>query len=155
MRFATGMSSHDEHRLITLAGAPRPLIAYADHQEDRCNIKRSADRHPSFRHRSGSHALWRAGGPGARRGRIAPSLRCFAEAGGNFIDTAGVYNAGASERTLADFVARDRDHFVLASKYGMAGEGQDLVCAGGSRKALATSVENSLHRLATDRLDIL
>jgi aryl-alcohol dehydrogenase-like predicted oxidoreductase len=100
----------------------------------------------------------RFGAPAGRGLDAAASRQVFdayADAGGNFIDTAGVYNAGASERTLADLIARDRDHFVVASKYGMAGDGQDLVGAGGSRKAMAASVENSLKRLGTDRLDIL
>src|ERR1700759_4166791 len=41
----------------------------------------------------------------------------FAEAGGNFIDTAHVYTEGASERLVGEFIASDRDHFVVATKY--------------------------------------
>src|SRR5262245_65259705 len=41
----------------------------------------------------------------------------FAEAGGNFIDTANVYTNGTSETVLRDFVAAERDRFVIATKY--------------------------------------
>jgi Predicted oxidoreductases (related to aryl-alcohol dehydrogenases) len=44
---------------------------------------------------------------------------------------------------------------VVASKYGMAGEGADPIRAGGSRKAMRICVEESLRRLGTDYLDIL
>jgi aryl-alcohol dehydrogenase-like predicted oxidoreductase len=44
----------------------------------------------------------------------------FAEAGGTFIDTADVYNAGESEAVVGRWLkGRDRDAFVAATKvYG-------------------------------------
>ena len=41
----------------------------------------------------------------------------YVEAGGNFIDTADVYTQGESERLVGEFVASDRERFVVATKY--------------------------------------
>lgn len=41
----------------------------------------------------------------------------FADAGGNFIDTAINYTNGTSESYVGEFIASDRHHFVLATKY--------------------------------------
>ena len=41
----------------------------------------------------------------------------YVEAGGNFIDTADSYQFGESEELVGDFIAPDRDYFVLATKY--------------------------------------
>ena len=40
----------------------------------------------------------------------------FAESGGNFIDTASNYTNGTSERFVGEFIAQDRDYFVVATK---------------------------------------
>ena len=40
----------------------------------------------------------------------------FLDAGGNFIDTADIYDDGGSEETLAPWLARHRDEVVLATK---------------------------------------
>jgi aryl-alcohol dehydrogenase-like predicted oxidoreductase len=77
----------------------------------------------------------------------------FAEAQGNFIDTAHVYGNGASETILSDLIAADRHHFVVASKYaGTAGT--DIMKSGNSRKTMMQMVEESLVRLGTDYLDL-
>ena len=44
----------------------------------------------------------------------------FAEAGGTLIDTAESYQVGESETLLGDFLAADRDHFVVATKFATA-----------------------------------
>ena len=41
----------------------------------------------------------------------------YAEAGGNFIDTADSYQFGESEEILGELLAGRRDDFVLATKY--------------------------------------
>ncbi len=41
----------------------------------------------------------------------------FADAGGNYIDTANVYMYGTSEKWVGEFVRSQRDKFVVASKY--------------------------------------
>src|SRR3546814_17786486 len=49
-----------------------------------------------------------------------PVFDAFAEAGGNFIDTANMYTGGESERIVGRLVKADRDRFVIASKYANA-----------------------------------
>ncbi len=76
------------------------------------------------------------------------------ERGINSIDTADVYNGGASESVVGRVLRQDRDHWVLASKLGNpAGDGPNE--RGMSRKWIFQSVEASLRRLGTDYLDIL
>ena len=77
----------------------------------------------------------------------------FAEAGGNFIDTAHVYTEGASERLVGEFIKPDRDHFVVATKY-TPHTGTDLSKSGNSRKNMMRCVEESLRRLGTDHIDL-
>jgi len=80
----------------------------------------------------------------------------FAEAGGTFLDTAGMYQAGQSEEILGDLISTDRDHFVVSTKYGASDAEQPHVSATGSgRKNLMSSVEASLRRLGTDYLDLM
>ncbi|MFD3582566.1 aldo/keto reductase [Streptomyces sp. NPDC058683] len=80
----------------------------------------------------------------------------FAEAGGTFLDTAGMYQAGESEAILGDLLAVDRDHFVVSTKYAANDTAQPHVSLTGSgRKNLVASVEASLKRLRTDYLDLL
>jgi aryl-alcohol dehydrogenase-like predicted oxidoreductase len=79
----------------------------------------------------------------------------FANAGGNFIDTANRYTEGTSEKFVGDFIARDRDHFVIATKYSLRDRSGDLNFSGNHRKNLMRSVKDSLWRLNTDFIDIL
>lgn len=75
------------------------------------------------------------------------------DAGVNFIDTANVYNGGLSEEIVGKALQGRRDQVVLASKVGMAmGEGPNQ--SGASRFHIVRSVEASLKRLRTDRLDL-
>lgn len=78
----------------------------------------------------------------------------FREAGGNFIDTANVYNRGTSETFLGEFMQGDRDRIVLATKYTGAMRGRDINAAGNSRKNMMDSVHASLKRLQTDYIDL-
>lgn len=78
----------------------------------------------------------------------------FAEAGGNFIDTAAPYAGGNSERTIGRLLADIRDDFVVATKYSIQSSVPPLR-AGNSRRNLRLTVEQSLTRLNTDYIDIL
>jgi aryl-alcohol dehydrogenase-like predicted oxidoreductase len=82
-------------------------------------------------------------------------FEAFAEAGGTFLDTADIYQYGESESLLGQFLAGDRDHFVVASKF-THGSGPDagLMETGNSRKTLVLALEASLRRLGTDYLDL-
>jgi len=79
----------------------------------------------------------------------------FANADGNFFDTANRYTEGTSEKYLGEFVAADRDHFVIATKYSLKDRDGDLNFAGNHRKNMMRSVRESLKRLNTDHIDLL
>jgi aryl-alcohol dehydrogenase-like predicted oxidoreductase len=82
------------------------------------------------------------------------SVDRFAEAGGDFIDTADVYSRGVSEEILGRWLKdRPRDDFVIATKVRFPmGEGPNDV--GLSRKHILAGVEASLRRLDTDYIDL-
>ena len=75
------------------------------------------------------------------------------DAGINFIDTADVYSAGESERIVGKALAGRRDDVVLATKFFMPMEA-DPNKRGGSRRWITRAVEDSLHRLDTDYIDL-
>jgi aryl-alcohol dehydrogenase-like predicted oxidoreductase len=82
----------------------------------------------------------------------------FAEAGGTFIDTSSNYTNGTSERYVGEFVAADRDAFIIATKYTLRRPGSDpadLNAGGNGRKNMMRTVEASLRRLNTDVIDLL
>jgi aryl-alcohol dehydrogenase-like predicted oxidoreductase len=79
----------------------------------------------------------------------------YAEAGGNFIDTADSYQFGESEELVGEFIAADRDYFVVATKYTLGTTATDGISrTGNSRKNMIRSLEASLERLKTDRIDL-
>ncbi|MFD4427963.1 aldo/keto reductase [Nocardia sp. NPDC058497] len=78
-------------------------------------------------------------------------IATFAEAGGNFLDTASAY--GESEAILGQ-VLRERDRFVLGTKYTLSRDVTDPNAAGNHRKNLVLSLEQSLRRLRTDYVDV-
>ena len=82
----------------------------------------------------------------------------FAEAGGNFVDTANIYKLGESESIIGKYFANqqvDRDYFVLATKYSLKDNETNPNASGNNRKNLMRSVEGSLKRLGTDFIDLL
>ncbi len=82
----------------------------------------------------------------------------YVEAGGNFIDTASNYTNGTSERFVGEFVASDRDYFVVATKYTLRRPGSaknDLNAGGNQRKNMLRTVEASLKRLGSEYIDLL
>jgi len=82
-------------------------------------------------------------------------LQAFAEAGGNFVDTADFYSGGKSERFLGELLGEDRDSFVVATKYTLARHPQDPNATGNHRKNLVQALDASLKRLGTDYVDVL
>jgi aryl-alcohol dehydrogenase-like predicted oxidoreductase len=94
-------------------------------------------------------------GHGAERADAKQLFDAYVEAGGNFIDTADNYQFGESEEIVGDFIAADRDHFVLATKYTLGtNDAHGVSRTGNSRKNMVRSVEGSLKRLKTDRIDL-
>jgi len=94
-------------------------------------------------------------GWGADRDTSRAIFDAYAEAGGNFIDTANRYTEGTSEEYVGDFVAADRDHFVVATKYTLYDREGDPNFSGNHRKNMRRSVEQSLQRMDTEYLDLL
>ena len=78
----------------------------------------------------------------------------FAAVGGNFIDTADVYEAGLSEEIIGRALKGvPRDDYVLATKVRFPmGEGPNDV--GLSRKHVVSGCEASLRRLGMDHIDL-
>ena len=80
----------------------------------------------------------------------------FAEAGGNFIDTANMYKLGTSEKIIGEYLHNhDRDFFVVATKYSLKDNLTNPNASGNNRKNMMRSVEDSLRRLKTDFIDLL
>ncbi len=78
------------------------------------------------------------------------------DAGINFIDTSDSYSIGDSERVIGNFFRSTswRDQVVLATKYrSQVGDGVNDI--GASRYHIVRTVEASLKRLKTDRIDLL
>jgi aryl-alcohol dehydrogenase-like predicted oxidoreductase len=85
-------------------------------------------------------------------------LSAYAEAGGNFLDTANKYHGGETEQFVGSWLsaaAGRRDRMVVATKYTLAMDHSDPNAAGSHRKNLRQSVEASLTRLRTDHIDLL
>ena len=78
------------------------------------------------------------------------------DSGINFIDTSDSYSIGDSERVIGNFFRSTswRDEVVLATKYrSQVGDGVNDI--GASRYHIVRTVEGSLKRLKTDRIDLL
>lgn len=90
-------------------------------------------------------------------------LDYFYDQGGNFIDTANMYQAEESETWLGEWMTKTgrRDEVVLAKKYSMAykNESEPTLLrsnfGGNSAKSLHVSVEASLKKLQTSYIDLL
>jgi aryl-alcohol dehydrogenase-like predicted oxidoreductase len=94
-------------------------------------------------------------GHGAERNEAKKVFDAYVEAGGNFIDTADTYQFGESEELVGEFIASDRDNFVITTKYTLGTTSTDGISrTGNSRKNMVRSVEGSLKRLKTDRIDL-
>jgi aryl-alcohol dehydrogenase-like predicted oxidoreductase len=83
-------------------------------------------------------------------------LDAYADAGGNFIDTANIYGDpnGRSEEFIGEWLAdREREDFVVASKvFGSMGNGPNE--SGLSRKHIRAQLKETLDRLGTDYIDV-
>src|SRR5579863_8743070 len=83
-----------------------------------------------------------------------PFIKRALEGGINFFDTADMYSLGACEevvgRALKDFADR-RESYILATKVFFALDGRH---GGLSRKHILHAIDDSLHRLGTDYVDL-
>lgn len=94
-------------------------------------------------------------GFGANEATSHRILDAYADAGGNFLDTANKYHGGQTEEIVGRWLEGRRDKTVVATKYTLAMDHEDLNTAGNHRKNLVRSVEESLRRLRTDYIDLL
>ncbi|KAK2168209.1 hypothetical protein LSH36_19g04003 [Paralvinella palmiformis] len=79
----------------------------------------------------------------------------YAEAGGNFIDVADVYQAGDAETIIGNWLIKQkRERFIIATKCGRIWDKTDPNSVGLSRKHILESIDGSLKRLQTDYVDI-
>jgi aryl-alcohol dehydrogenase-like predicted oxidoreductase len=97
-------------------------------------------------------------GWGASQDESRKVFDAFVEAGGNFIDTANGYTDGTSEKIVGEFIASQRERFVLATKYSFPLQMNDHTGnpngSGNHRKNMIQSLEGSLKRLNTDYIDV-
>jgi len=94
-------------------------------------------------------------GWGADKDASFEILDAYANAGGNFLDTANIYKNGTSEKIIGDYLSnQDRDYFVVATKYSLKDNLTNPNASGNNRKNMMRSVEESLKRLKTDFIDL-
>lgn len=98
------------------------------------------------------NVAWAYGTPPSRE----DAVRLFRQAldlGYDHFDTANIYGKGVSEEILGEAIMDRRDEFLLASKTGIVVDGpkRGIDC---SPEAMTASIEASLKRLKTDRIDL-
>ncbi|GBB97626.1 hypothetical protein RclHR1_03020004 [Rhizophagus clarus] len=85
----------------------------------------------------------------------------YYEKGGNFFDTANVYNGGQCERFLGGYIADKRSQVVIATKYTLNktsmrdGFRYNPNAGGNHRKSLVENLDESLKRMNVGYVDIL
>lgn len=75
------------------------------------------------------------------------------EVGINFFDCSNNYSDGRAESILGKLIQGCRDEVVITSKVSQR-VGQDINALGSSRRHIMLSIEQSLKRLQTDRIDV-
>ncbi|MFC1544791.1 aldo/keto reductase [Gemmatimonadota bacterium] len=93
-------------------------------------------------------------GFGAAKDESFGVMEAYAAAGGNFIDTADLYTNSTSEKWVGEYIAADRAHWVLATKFSLSMRPDDPNFCGNHRKHMVQAVEASLKRLGTDYIDL-
>ena len=82
-------------------------------------------------------------------------FEAFVAAGGTTFDVSNVYQNGEAETVLGELLGRERDEFVVITKYsGTRRAGVRPGTTGNSRKTMIRSLEESLRRLKTDHVDV-
>ena len=95
---------------------------------------------------------WLTYGVGVKSDSARNCLAVAFDCGINFIDTANVYGKGAAETFLGEALAgRARDSYVLATKLYFPMTDTD---SGLSAKQVHKQIDDSLHRLRTDYVDL-
>src|SRR4029077_1496759 len=86
------------------------------------------------------------------------TLHRAVDLGATFIDTANQYGGGANEQLISKLLADRRDEVTLATKFGIVGTPADRAAgklvARGDAAYVHQSIDESLHRLQTDVVDL-
>ncbi|MFZ4815213.1 MAG: aldo/keto reductase [Phototrophicaceae bacterium] len=93
-------------------------------------------------------------GWGADKDTSRQIFDAYVAAGGNFIDTACNYTNGTSERFVGEFIHDQREQFVVATKFTLNTQANNINAGGNHRRNIMRSVEDSLNRLNTDYIDL-
>ncbi|AKM09327.1 aldo/keto reductase [Croceicoccus naphthovorans] len=98
------------------------------------------------------NVTWAYGSPISREDAVSLFREALDE-GYDHFDTANIYGGGVSEEILGEAIMDRRDDFLLASKMGIVVEGdrRGIDC---SPDAIVASLDASLKRLKTDRIDL-
>ena len=88
---------------------------------------------------------WKMGEDRRRRSDEVAALKLGLDLGITLIDTAEMYASGGAEEVVAEAIAGRRDETFLVSK---------VLPSNASRTGVKRACENSLRRLATDRIDL-
>ena len=103
----------------------------------------------------GTMTFGEAWGWGASPAACRDLLDRYLATGGNVVDTSSNYTDGESESIVGDLLGARRDRVVLSTKYTLTDDPGDPNAGGNHRKNMVRSVEASLRRLRTDRVDLL
>jgi len=89
-------------------------------------------------------------------------LDAYFDKGGNFIDTANIYQDGSSEQFIGEWAEKRgiRDRLFIATKYtnnikAREESNQKILFTGNNSKSLHISLKHSLQNLRTDYIDLL
>jgi aryl-alcohol dehydrogenase-like predicted oxidoreductase len=96
-------------------------------------------------------------GFGADAATAHSMLDLYCDRGGNFVDTANIYNAGNSERIIGEWLrgaGNRREQLVLATKFSGNMHAGNPNGGGANRRSIISACEASLQRLGTDHIDL-
>jgi aryl-alcohol dehydrogenase-like predicted oxidoreductase len=86
---------------------------------------------------------------------MIPVLRAAVERGVTFFDTAQIYGPFVNEELVGEALAPLRDRVIIATKFGLRVDADGQQVTDSRPETIRETVEGSLRRLRTDRIDLL
>jgi len=86
---------------------------------------------------------------------MIPVLRAAVDRGVTFFDTAQIYGPFVNEELVGEALAPLRDRVIIATKFGLRVDASGQQVTDSRPEMIRESVEGSLRRLRTDRIDLL